>query len=497
MPLSSDPIPDGARALAARFPAPRADVGELFALSRSATAAPDDLVRSLARSPLVALRFVRLANASFWSAPCPANGLARAIEQVGRTATPYVALVLAVSTALGDAERAGVPGLEPWTRRAWTRAMAALTLARRARAPFEPEAFACGFLLGIGRLALDLARAGHGGEPARAFADAAALGEERAASGCDRLQVEAALFEAWVVPSFLRTVLARVTRSGGAAIPPDEDLGRLAEAVALAEATVSLFERADKGRALSELEERARAAFDLTPVAVYDHLSELDGCVREARAALEPTGGAGPLLRASEGTPRGARGTLPPILEHRRMIPTDATLRDPECGVAGREAFDRFLDREIQARLTGAVTRPMCVLVLSVEGWPQVHRERGAAAAASWMREASRALASRVRRGDLFARLGGSYFGVCMSEAEPHAMELLTARLRGALAGEDRERAGRATSAAFGGACLAKALHPDDGRELLRTGVRLLKEALEERGGTRLLPSPISPWRAA
>jgi hypothetical protein len=72
-------------------------------------------------------------------------------------------------------------------------------------------------------------------------------------------------------------------------------------------------------------------------------------------------------------------------------------------------------------------------------------------------------------------------------------MELLAGRLHESLA----KHTGSAGGMTLGGACLAKAVHPDDGRALLRTGVRLLKQALEENESTRLLQAPIAPRRVA
>jgi GGDEF domain-containing protein/HD-like signal output (HDOD) protein len=495
----SQPPPDRtpeARAIAARFPPPQGEPGELLARSSRDTAALDDLVRALTRRPVVAMRFVRLAGCSCWG-PSAITGVRSAIEQVGASATPWVVLVLGVASGLQEA-RGSDPAHEAWARRAWTRALAALTFAKRARAPHAAEAFACAFLHGIGELALALARPAEWAELARAHAGAVPLEAQRGAFGCDRSEVEAALLEAWGVPALVAEVLARVTRAGEAAIGPDEELGALAESVSLAEATLRLFEEDDKGRALTRIEERAASAFGLAVEAVYEALSRLESLVRESLGLFEGTPGLA--LDRKEADPKGRptarrnRGrTLPAELEHRRMIPSDPELLDPECGVPGREAFDRFLDREIQARMSAVVTRPLCVIVLSLEGFPRRHREQGAEAACAWLRETSRLLASRVRRGDLFARLGGSYFGVCMSEAEPHAMELLAGRLHESLA----KHTGSAGGMTLGGACLAKAVHPDDGRALLRTGVRLLKQALEENESTRLLQAPIAPRRVA
>lgn len=455
----------------------------------------DQLAQSLAREPMLAARFVRLANASFWGPGTHSSGLARAVTQLGGGATPWIVLVTALASGLPEHSPCATFDAAGWHRRAWTRAVAALTVARTCGMGFGPEAFAAGFLPELGEFALAIARPDLHEELAAEDASPAPL------TALSRA-VRDSLCASWNLPA--RVVRALREIQDGA--EQDSQDPALVETLAFADAAVRLFEGEDKGTALTRLEERAARAFELPPDMVYETVSLLDGFAREARAVFD--GGPAPLApvpRVETGsgavvrtTTRGVRdAVVPPEIEHRRSLASDPSLQDPESGTPGRTAFERFLDREIQARLRGVVRRPLCVLVLSLEDYPWVHRERGPEGARAWLSEAAQALAKRVRRGDLFARLGGSYFGVCMSEADSTAMELLVERLRDAVVTEERAAEGKAASFAIGGASLSRASAADDGRDLLRSAVLLLKEALDERGGVRLSVGPLQPPHAA
>ena len=525
-------VPKQARDIAAAFPLPEGDVGGLFSLALSEVATLEDVTEHLTAHPRVAARFVRLANCSMWG-PNETPTLARAVQLVGEASLPYHALVVGAATALEGMPSGSGVDRDAWRRRAWIRAVAGVSLSRLCDAPFAAEALACGFLHEVGALGLANAY----GEAYEELMDGEllpSLESEHEAFGFTRLDVNRALFQRWQIPAFLAEVQAALAASvngltgltglngvngvnGDDHADPyhglDPELRGLFTSMQVAEETVSLFEGEDKGAALTRVEQRAARAYDFAPDVVYEFVSNLEALRHEAAAVFDgeklvrrssPRAERAEETREARGPRRLRDAPLPPELEHRRMLAGDPLLRDEISECPNRKAFELFLDREVQARLRGIVRRPLCCLVLSLDGWAVKHRRRGEAAANEWLRRASHVLARTVRKGDLYARLGGSYFGVCLSEADPAAMEILTRRLQETLKAKGKTADGQEDpdetefSLSVGGAYLPRAFAAEDGRLLLGAAVRQIRVAQDEGpGSVALLRAPVASPRAA
>jgi diguanylate cyclase (GGDEF)-like protein len=108
------------------------------------------------------------------------------------------------------------------------------------------------------------------------------------------------------------------------------------------------------------------------------------------------------------------------------------SLEDPLTGLANRRRWDAELGAACE--LTGAVGRPVAVVVIDVDHFKQVNDRHGHAGGDAALREVARLLIRRVRSGDLVARLGGDELAVLMPGSDAERATELAEALRGAVA---------------------------------------------------------------
>ncbi len=126
---------------------------------------------------------------------------------------------------------------------------------------------------------------------------------------------------------------------------------------------------------------------------------------------------------------------------------------DPLTGLRNRRALDERLAYEL-ARHT-ETARVMSVVVLDLNGFKAVNDDLGHAAGDEVLCAVAGALQGAVRDQDTVGRQGGDEFCVIAPETGPDEAEVLTGKIRAALAGID-------TSGVEIGAALGAATFPDD-----------------------------------
>jgi len=194
--------------LTGALPSP-AGVGlAILALTRDQEFVLDDLARAIQCDPALTGRIIKLANSSLHAGLEPARNVSEAAVRLGM----HSVRSLALSFTLVSGNRAGACGAfdyDGYWSRSLATAVAAQVVAQRARRPSGCDAFICGLLSGIGRLAFASVHPDRYEQVLlRAHNDGVELIElEREAFDLDHRELGAAMLDDWRLPaSFGRAV---------------------------------------------------------------------------------------------------------------------------------------------------------------------------------------------------------------------------------------------------------------------------------------------------
>jgi HD-like signal output (HDOD) protein/FixJ family two-component response regulator len=186
------------------LPSPRGVALELMRLARRDDASIADVTRVMKADPALAGRLIRSANQSSAASALPTGSLHEAVLRLGFSGTRQIALGLSLVNDYRSGRCAAFDYAAFWTG-SLLRGLCAQTFAARTGALDPHEAFACGLLADIGRLALATAQPqayaelldaeASGGEPLRRA--------ERIRFGADHAELTVALLERWAFPASL------------------------------------------------------------------------------------------------------------------------------------------------------------------------------------------------------------------------------------------------------------------------------------------------------
>lgn len=188
--------------LSGALPSP-AGVGlAILALTRDQEFSLEDLARTIQCDPALTGRIIKLANSSLHGGVEPVRNVSEAAMRLGA----HSVRSLALGFTLISGNRAGACGAfdyDGYWSRSLATAVAAQVVAQRARRPASCDAFLCGLLSGVGRLALASVHPERYEQVLlRAHNDGADLIElEREAFDLDHRELAAALLEDWRLPS--------------------------------------------------------------------------------------------------------------------------------------------------------------------------------------------------------------------------------------------------------------------------------------------------------
>ena len=144
------------------------------------------------------------------------------------------------------------------------------------------------------------------------------------------------------------------------------------------------------------------------------------------------------------------------LLEHTRdrvaLFEHEANV-DVLTGIANRRALEERLDTEM--RRSRRYRRPLCLLIIDVDGLKQVNDTLGHAAGDTYLVTVAQRLLATVRRTDLVGRWGGDEFAIICPETGPKASARLRRKLVEAVEGAPFVLPGgdRAGSVSIGCAC--------------------------------------------
>ncbi|GIV03047.1 MAG: phosphohydrolase [Fimbriimonadales bacterium] len=191
-----------------RLPAMSAPVLKVIQLAGDPDASAEELADSIRSEPTLTADVLRVANSAYYGVPGQVTTVRTGVILLGMATIRSLAMMAAAHTWLDQPELHGRRGRELWDH-LLTTALYASELARRYAPAFQEEAFCCGLLHDLGKIALltalgkqydnTLAAAAQ-----RRMPDVAA---ERMAFGFDHEAIGLALARKWKLPEMLCDVI--------------------------------------------------------------------------------------------------------------------------------------------------------------------------------------------------------------------------------------------------------------------------------------------------
>lgn len=470
---------------------------EVLAICRSGDASLGDLAEALSKDPALSAKLMRFANSPLYNMGQEVTSLQRASLVLGLKTVQLIAVSFSLATSLP--RQGGMPGFdyEGYWRRSLACAVAGRTLGVIVGSFTQDEAFLCGILSEIGRLVLSECMADTYAEVLQESQDGwPSLEEERKVMGFNSADVSAAVMEQWGMPELIRQGV-RYART-----PEDlpSDVGAEIKAnthiLHLALLTVDLLTAERKGDALTMLEEKAEAYFQLTTETLYEYITSLEVGIRETSEMFSVSlakekphesilqEAQEERIRISVGPTDGTPGKNQPD----RGSQPDLTKLEPRCphvGIPNGDAFDAQLAAELRLRLDGAEASPLGMLRIQFDAFHEV-AGRDVEGAHTMLREAVEHLKPLVRRGDLMAYVGHGELAVLVRDGTPGNLRILAERLRRGTVKRHTLIDGAAApiTLTIAGASLARVSAHAEGRALKEATAILLRR-LASRGTNR------------
>ncbi len=392
---------------------PQSDIGEL--------------VDRLSRDPILAGKVLQMANSAYYNRGHEVTSLHRAAVMLGPRTLKVLALGFTLANELPHYGRQGGFDLQQYWHRSLVNAVAGRSIAAAIRSSRREEAFVCGLLSQIGKLAIaevvpdryqEAVELGHGW-PSEEI--------ERTVLGFSSGEVGEILLERWWLPQSIVTAVSYAERLD--ALPEDSawETRELAGVTALAVHTGSVIFDDDVAARLKALHEEAECAYGLKPDTVDEVLESLQGGVLESAetfAVALPSGrtyqeildeARVQLMAVSLNTVIDLEQTtsaLAELAEENEALQARA-LTDNLTELANRAALGDALQREVQQRLRGeALDNALGVLMIDIDTFKTLNDRYGHQDGDTILRTVARAMAAVTRASNLLARYGGDEF--CM-----------------------------------------------------------------------------------
>jgi diguanylate cyclase (GGDEF)-like protein len=447
---------------------------EVLQLAQNETSTIDDLARCLSRDPALAAKLLKLANSSLFSMGKEVSTLQRATLTLGMKTVKLMSLSFSLASTLPASGRAAGFDLHEYWRRSLVRSVVANALAKALGSGRGDEAFLCGLLGNLGRLALARALPEIYEPVVTACRGWPTPAEEEERLGFSSTDVCAALLGSWRLPRHLVLAVSHAERA--AELPGDapsevRELVEILELTGLAEAVLC---DAEKGAALRSLRERMHARTGLADVDVDALLVGLEGTVAETAELLSlelsPSTSHAELIEQArmQMVQVGLDATLDleearranaRLEEEARHLASEART-DRLTGLPNRAAFDELLGGLVARRIEEDLPLGLGLILLDLDHFKAVNDTYGHAAGDEVLRGIGRVLRRVTRKEDFAARIGGEEF----------ALLAVAERVRQAIAAEVVTFEGRSLSvtASVGGACVVVFTAREEGLALVK-----------------------------
>jgi diguanylate cyclase (GGDEF)-like protein len=484
-PTVTPPSPDlSSLQLESTLPSLPAAALEVLRVCQDTDAKIDELAQALARDPMLAGRVLRVANSAFYHQRSAVTTLRGAAMVLGMRALKIVALGFTLANELPRRGLSAGLDLSIYWHRSLVNAVIARSLARSVNRNLVEEAFLCGLLSEIGKLALTHATPETyapvvleaGGWPSEEL--------ERARLGFSSSEAGEIILRGWQVPEVVVVGAAFADRQLELPGTAPVDGCRLAELVSLARiGTAALFAE-DAHAGLVTFTEEAERRFGLATEEAAALVALLEAEVHEAAGMLSLDLPAGVSYQALLDQARllmlsmsvdaavkleeTSRTVEELSLENEHLEVRAST--DELTGLPNRAALNAFLTQQVHLRLRDDLPAQLGVIMIDIDNFKSFNDRFGHQAGDEVLRSVGSALSQVVRRSDFMARYGGEEFCLVVPHATTETLAAAGERLRQTIEEHDVDLGplGRQhVTASFGCALLAEVTAADDATKLV------------------------------
>jgi diguanylate cyclase (GGDEF)-like protein len=482
---------------------------EVLRVCQNPTATVDELAEVLALDPMLAGRVLRVANSAFYHRRSEVTTLQRASVVLGMRALKIVALGFTLANELPRSGVAAGLDLGRYWHRSLVNGVIARSLARSVDRNVVEEAFLCGLLSEIGKLALAHAMPDD-------YAAVAAEGEgwpsdelERERLGFSASEAAETILRSWRVPELVVIGASFAGRSHD--VPADAPGGArdLADLVDLARLGTAALFGTDTGMGLMRFTEAAELRVGLSAEETATLVAQLESEINEAAGLLSLDLPAGVSYQA--------------LLEQARLLmlsmSVDAVVRleetartveeleqenedlgvrartDELTGLPNRAAFNEFLSQQVHQRLRDELPGSLGLIMIDVDYFKTFNDTYGHPAGDEALRTVAAALRKVVRRSDVLARYGGEEFCLVVPHATYETLAAAGERLRATIEAQEIDLGPlgrRHVTASLGCALLAEVTGVGDTDRLVAVADAQLYTAKQTgRNRVAIAPHPV------
>jgi len=442
------PLEIAQRSLAGSLPSLPTVALDVLHLCQDPQSEIGELADKLSRDPILASKVLRMANSAFYNRGNEVTSLHRAAVMLGLRTLKVLALGFTLANELPQDGREAGFDLKRYWHRSLVNAVAARSIATELRARQREEAFVCGLLSQIGKLAIaqvvpqlyEPAVALGGGWPTEEI--------ERETLGFGSSEVGEIILTHWGLPHSL--VAAATYAERPEALPEDSeaDTLELAAITALGVRAGSVLFDEHPAAGLRILNEEAERSYGWTPPTVDKVLESLHGGVVESAEAFAvelPSGrtyqeildeARAQLVAVTLNTVMDLAQTttaLAEMTEENEVLQTRA-LTDPLTDLANRAALEDALNREVHQRVRGEHTETaLGVLMIDIDWFKSLNDTYGHQNGDIVLRAVAQAMAAITRGSDLLTRYGGEEFCMVLPQTTHDGITSAAERVRDAV----------------------------------------------------------------
>jgi diguanylate cyclase (GGDEF)-like protein len=406
-----------------------------------------ELADVLARDPTLAGQVLRVANSAFYYRGSEVTSLHRAAMVIGMRALKVVALGFTLSSEMPQKGIAAGLDLNVYWHRSVLNAVIARSLARSVDQPVAEEAFLCGLLADIGKLALTHAAPEEYGEVVAESGGWPSDELERQRLGFVAAEAAERLLSGWEVPEMLVLGAAYGSRSEQISTDAPDEARRIARIVGLAQLGTAVMFDDDKGAALVRFINDADLRFGLKQDAVEALLASIEEETGEAAQMLALDVPIGVSYQSLVEQARSLMVTMSveammrldetsrtvAVLERENETLQAKAHTDGLTGLPNREMLDGYLEQQVQLRLREDLPGLLGVILIDVDRLGQFTEMLGHTAGDEVLRHVAAALRKSAREADMLGRYGRERFCIVVPHAMPDTIQDAAQRLREAV----------------------------------------------------------------
>jgi two-component system cell cycle response regulator len=462
-----------------------------------------DLADGLSRDPILASRVLQMANSAYYNRGTEVTSLNRAAVMIGLRALKVLALGFTLANELPSRGVSGGFDLQLFWHRSLVNAVAGRSIAAAVHPGKTEEAFICGLLSQIGKLALSRMTPERYAVVIEEGGDWPAEELERAYLGYTSSEVGGRVLAEWQVPPSITHGATFATRIDAVPDAAPREWRDLAAVTGLAVYAAEVIFSDEPAASLRRLNDEAERAFGLHKETVGEILAGLQEGVNESAMAFAvqlPPGYSyeqildqahAQLMTVSLTAVMDLEQTASALAElagENEILHVKAHT-DKLTELANRAALEDALSREIFRRLRSSREHDaLGVLMIDIDKFKSINDRFGHVVGDEVLTQVAKTMAAVTRKADLLSRYGGEEFCVVMPRTSYAGVTATAERVRRAVEKhpvltEDGEEV--RVTISVGGAAIVRVTEADAGKHLLDAADQALYRA-KENGRNRV-----------